>query len=131
MSQNGDDKDAYRRGWEVLKSLDESVARGVTDSLAPIVPDLAELVVSYGFGTSYSRPALNPRDRQLVTLGALIALGAESQIAVHAALAAAAGVSRQELREVFIHSAVYCGFPRAISGARAAGHQLSPDQEEH
>lgn len=120
MSSDVRQTDAWREGWQVLSGLVPDVAQGVVDSLQNVAPELADLVVSYGFGQSYSRPHLSARDRQLVTLGALTALGSERQIEVHARLGLAAGLTKRQIVETFIHSAVYCGFPRAISATLAA-----------
>ncbi|GAB3689376.1 hypothetical protein GCM10027597_44290 [Saccharopolyspora tripterygii] len=64
---------------------------------------------------------MDPRSRQLVTLGSLIALGGcEPQLKVHIGAALNAGVSRQEITEVILHAACYCGFPRAVNATFAA-----------
>jgi 4-carboxymuconolactone decarboxylase len=118
-----------RAGYEVLNALDPDVARSVVESLAHVAPDLAQLVVGYGFGVSYARPALASRDRQLVSLGVLTALGADRQVPLHVRLALRAGLSPEEIVESFIHSAVYAGFPRAINAVLAASPVLIQERE--
>src|SRR5256885_16898996 len=68
--------DRFERGRQALTDLNgEETAQRVLDSLADISPKLADSLVAWGFGEIYSRPQLVPRDRQLVTLGMLTALG--------------------------------------------------------
>ncbi|WP_312976602.1 carboxymuconolactone decarboxylase family protein [Corynebacterium sp.] len=74
-----------------------------------------------GFGEIYARPGLAPRDRQLVTLGMLTALGGcEPQLEVHVNAALNVGLSSEEIIEALLHSAVYCGFPRALNATAVA-----------
>ncbi len=74
----------FEHGMEVLDRIDGEVGRRVVESLADISPELGHQVVAWGFGEIYSRPQLAPRDRQLVTLGMLTALGGcEPQLEVH------------------------------------------------
>jgi 4-carboxymuconolactone decarboxylase len=104
------------RGEEVLTQVDGAGGAAVIAALADVAPALAHHVVAYGFGDVYSRPGLEPAQRQLVTLGALTALGGcEPQLEVHVNAALNVGVSATEIVEVITHSAVYCGFPRALN----------------
>ena len=67
------------------------------------------------------RPGLDARSRQLVTLGALTALGGcEPQLRVHIGAALNVGITREEIVEALLHSAVYAGFPRALNATFAA-----------
>lgn len=69
----------------------------------------------------YSRPGLEPRDRQLVTLGMLTALGGcGPQLDVHIKASLNVGLTPQEIIEALLHSAVYCGFPRALNATFTA-----------
>lgn len=111
----------YERGAEVLAGIDGGGAAAVMDNLAGIAPALAHHIVAFGFGDLYSRPALEPRQRQLVTLGILAALGGcEPELQVHVKTSLNVGLSPQEIVEVFIHTAGYAGFPRAINAVAVA-----------
>lgn len=69
----------------------------------------------------YDRPGLAPRDRQLVTLGMLTALGGcEPQLEVHINAALNVGLAPDEIIEALLHSAVYCGMPKALNATFAA-----------
>lgn len=111
----------YRRGLEVLNAVDGGAAPGVMDSLADIAPALAHHIVAFGFGDLYSRPALEPRQRQLVTLGVLASLGGcEPELEVHVRTSLNVGLTPAEIVETFIHTAGYAGFPRAINAISVA-----------
>ncbi|MEU6236999.1 carboxymuconolactone decarboxylase family protein [Kitasatospora sp. NPDC047058] len=106
---------------EMLTRVDGEGGQRVVDALADVSPELAHQVVAWGFGEVYSRPGLPPRDRQLVTLGMLTALGGcEPQLEVHVNAALNVGLSPEEIVEALLHSAVYCGFPKALNATFVA-----------
>lgn len=111
----------YEHGLAVLDAVDGTAGANVINALSDISPELGHQVVAWGFGEIYSRPGLEPRDRQLVTLGMLTALGGcEPQLDVHINAALNVGLSPQQIIEALLHSAVYCGFPRALNATFAA-----------
>ncbi|MGW5723309.1 carboxymuconolactone decarboxylase family protein [Amycolatopsis sp. NPDC003865] len=114
--------DRFERGKRALVDLNgEETAQRVLDSLEDISPKLADSVVSWGFGEIYTRPALVPRDRQLVTLGMLTALGGcEPQLEVHVNASLNVGLKPAEIVEALLQSAAYCGFPRALNATAVA-----------
>lgn len=82
--------------------------------------DLQHLVTSFAWGTVWTRPGLEPRDRSMITVAMLIALGKQKELEGHLRGALNNGVTPEELREMLLHSAVYCGFPAAIDAFRTA-----------
>ena len=121
MTETAERQQRFQHGKGVLDAIDGEVGANVIESLADISPELAHQVVAWGFGEIYSRPALEPRDRQLVTLGMLTALGGcEPQLDVHVNAALNVGLTPQQIVEALLHSAVYCGFPRALNATFAA-----------
>jgi 4-carboxymuconolactone decarboxylase len=114
-------EDPYDHGRTVLDAVDGTAGANVVDALKDVAPELGHQVVAWGFGEIYSRPELAPRDRQLVTLGMLTALGGcEPQLDVHINAALNVGLTPQQIIEAFLHSAVYCGFPRALNATFTA-----------
>lgn len=84
----------FAAGKQVLDAIDGEAGQNVIDSLSDIAPELGHQIVAWGFGDIYARPDLQPAQRQLVTLGALTALGGcEAQLEVHIG-AASYGSSR-------------------------------------
>jgi 4-carboxymuconolactone decarboxylase len=82
-----------------------------------IAPKLAELTDEVLFGGVWRRPGLSPRDRSLVTVAALTALGRTDQLRSHLGLALENGVTREELAELATHLAFYAGWPAGMSAA--------------
>jgi 4-carboxymuconolactone decarboxylase len=111
----------YEHGLKMLQQIDGAVGQQVIDSLADVSPELGRQVIAWAFGEIYARPGLPPRDRQLVTLGALTALGGcEPQLEVHINAALNVGLTPPEIVEALLHSAVYCGMPRALNATFVA-----------
>jgi 4-carboxymuconolactone decarboxylase len=82
-----------------------------------IAPKLAELTDEVLFGDVWARPELSRRDRSLITVAALTALGRTDQLRSHMGLALDNGVTREELAELATHLAFYAGWPAGISAA--------------
>nr|WP_240343960.1 carboxymuconolactone decarboxylase family protein [Paenibacillus sp. SYP-B3998] len=82
---------------------------------------LAERIIEFAFGEIYSRTALNPKQRQLVTLGALTAQGGcEPQLDVHLNAAIRVGLTRQEVVEALLQCSPYTGFPKVLNAINVA-----------
>lgn len=114
-------EERFAHGLKVLNEIDGEAGRNVVDSLADVSPELGHQVISWAFGEIYTRPTLAPRERQLVTLGILTALGGcEPQLEVHVGAALNVGLSPAEIVEALLHSAVYCGMPKALNATFAA-----------
>lgn len=121
MTDTTEREQQFARGKDVLDAVDGTAGAKVIDALAEVSPELAHQIVAWGFGEVYSRSGLEPRDRQLVTLGMLTALGgAEPQLEVHINASLNVGLTPQQIVEALLHSAVYCGFPRALNATFTA-----------
>ncbi|MFF4801992.1 carboxymuconolactone decarboxylase family protein [Streptomyces sp. NPDC001351] len=121
MSESTTREDRFAHGLEVLKRVDGEAGQRVVESLADINPELGHQVVAWAFGEIYDRPGLAPRDRQLVTLGMLTALGGcEAQLDVHVNAALNVGLTPEQIIEALTHSAVYCGMPKALNATFVA-----------
>ncbi|MFJ5921804.1 carboxymuconolactone decarboxylase family protein [Kitasatospora sp. NPDC092948] len=106
---------------QILGRIDGEAGERMVAALSDVSPELAHQIAAWGFGEIYSRPALEPRDRQLVTLGILTALGdCEPEIEVHVNAALNVGLTPRQIVEALLHAAAYCGFPRAINATLAA-----------
>jgi 4-carboxymuconolactone decarboxylase len=114
--------DRFERGMKTLDSLSgDGAGQKFVDSLTDISPELGHQVVAWAFGDIIHRPVLPPRDRELVTLGILTALGGcEPELEAHVKNALNVGLTPQEIVETLMHSAVYCGIPRAINATFVA-----------
>jgi 4-carboxymuconolactone decarboxylase len=72
------------------------------------------MVTRYCFGEVWTRPALDHKTRSMLTLALLTALGKQNQLRVHVKGAIQNGVSKEEIREVLLHSMIYAGVPAAV-----------------
>lgn len=121
MTETTERQQRFEHGKAVLDAIDGTAGANVINALGDISPELGHQVVAWGFGEIYSRPGLEPRDRQLVTLGMLTALGGcEPQLDVRINAALNVGLTPQQIIEALLHSAVYCGFPRALNATFTA-----------
>jgi 4-carboxymuconolactone decarboxylase len=84
-----------------------------------------ELVSKYCFAEVWGRDEeLSRRIRSMLTIAILVAQGREQEVRVHVKGAIANGVTKDEIREVILHAAVYCGVPAAVNGYRNAAQAL-------
>ncbi len=81
---------------------------------------LQELVTEYCWGSVWSRPQLNRRERSLLNLGMLTALNRPHEIRIHIMGALNNGMTRAEVIETFLQAGIYCGIPAAVDSVRIA-----------
>ena len=123
-------KSRYDTGWEKLKEVDGQAGEAVIQSLQDIAPDLGKYVIEFPFGDVYSRPGLDLRTRELVTVAALTAMGnCQPQLKVHINGALNVGCSKEEVVETIIQMAVYAGFPSALNGMAVLKEVISTRKE--
>jgi 4-carboxymuconolactone decarboxylase len=103
-------EDGMRIRREVLG--DEHVDRAV-ERTRPETADFQDLITRYAWGEIWARPGLDRRTRSLVTITALVALGHEAELEMHLRAALRNGIAREEITEVLLQSAIYCGVPAA------------------
>jgi 4-carboxymuconolactone decarboxylase len=111
----------YQQGLKIFKEIDPNSPERITEMLKDIAPDLARYIIEFPYGDIYSRPGLDLKTREIVTVAALTALGnAQPQLKRHINNALNVGCTREEIVEVVIQLAVYAGFPAAVNGILAA-----------
>ncbi len=81
---------------------------------------LQELITEYCWGAVWARPGLSRKTRSLLNLAMLTALNRPQELELHVRGAINNGVSREEMREVFLQTAIYCGAPAALEAFRVA-----------
>jgi 4-carboxymuconolactone decarboxylase len=79
-----------------------------------------ELVTEYCWGAIWTRPGLSPKTRSMLNLAMLTALNRSHELKLHIRGALSNGVSRDEIREVLMQAAVYCGIPAGVEAFRCA-----------
>ncbi|GGL51494.1 carboxymuconolactone decarboxylase family protein [Sporolactobacillus putidus] len=115
------EKTRYEIGLEKLAEVDGRQGDRVIQSLKELAPDLGKFIIEFAFGDIYTRPALDLKQRECVTLSSLAVLGGtENQLRVHINGALNVGVTPEEVIEVFIQCIPYVGFPRVLNAVSVA-----------
>jgi 4-carboxymuconolactone decarboxylase len=116
-----DTGEIYERGIAVRdEMLGSAHGRAKVEAQPPFTADFEELVTRYTFGEVWSREGLDRARRSMITIAMLVALGRPNEIRVHVKGALTNGVTVDELKELLMHSAIYCGVPAAVDGYRQA-----------
>jgi 4-carboxymuconolactone decarboxylase len=94
------------------------------DRADAVTADFQELITRYAWGGIWTRPGLDRRSRSLITLTALIARGHHEELAMHVRAARTNGLTVEEIKELILQSAIYCGVPDANTAFRIAQRVL-------
>ena len=105
---------------------DEHVDRAI-EGTTEFTADFQDLITRYAWGEIWSRPGLDRRTRSCITVASLVATGREHELAMHVRAALRNGVTPDELKEVLLQCAVYCGVP-AANGAFAIAQRVLEDE---
>ena len=98
----------------------QSQPASARDAVRNVVPDLIGYTEKWLFGEVWERPQLSKRDRSLIVVATLIALGRERQLVGHLQRALDNGVTKNEISEIITHLAFYAGWPAAMTAAQIA-----------
>ncbi len=102
---------------------DEHVDRATAGTTA-FTADFQRFITEHAWGAVWTRDGLDRRSRSMITITAMVALGHHDELAMHVRAARTNGLSVAEIREVILHSAVYCGVPAANTAFRVAQEVL-------
>jgi len=116
-----DERKRYDQGMKTRRAVlgDAHVDRALKNRTKFNEP-FQDLITRYAWGEIWSRPGLPRKTRSLLTLSMLIALNREPEFRMHLKAALAIGATRDEIREVLLQAAIYCGVPAANSAFHAA-----------
>ena len=115
----------HDRGMEVRRAVlgDAHVDRAV-ERTNDFTADFQDLITRYAWGEIWSRPGLDRRMRSAITLTALVALNRPEELAMHLRAALRNGLTPDEIKEILLQSAIYCGVPAANSAFAIAQEVL-------
>lgn len=125
-------KEKFEQGLEIRKSVlgAEYVEKSIQNATDFNMP-MQELVTEYCWGEIWSRPGLSRKTRSIINLAMITALNRPHELKLHVRGAINNGLTREEIQEVFLQTAIYCGVPAAIDSFRTAKEVLDEmDQEE-
>jgi len=119
----------YEQGMKVRREVlgDEHVD-GAIERANAYTQDFQDLITRYAWGEVWSRPGLDRRTRSCVTLTALVAIGRFDELAMHIRAARRNGLSLEEISEVLLQTAVYCGVPAANSAFHVFQRVIDEDE---
>lgn len=123
---SGEESGRYRQGRATRRAVlgDAHVDRSEQKRTAFDAP-FQELITEAAWGHVWSRPDLTKRERSMITLAILAALGREDELRLHVRATANTGASAEDLREVLMHVAIYAGVPAANTAFRIVGEILA------
>lgn len=108
------DEDRYQQGMEVRRAvLGNAHVERTLEQITPLNDEFQNFITRYAWGEIWTRPGLERHTRSLITIAMLIALNREAELKMHLRAAFNNGVTKDELRELIMHSALYCGLPAA------------------
>lgn len=133
-SSNRDDMtvaEVRRNGTAVRRAVlgDAHVDRADANT-TDFTRDFQEFITEYAWGGIWTRPGLDRRSRSIITLTALVARGHHHELAMHVRAARTNGLSVDEIKEVLLQSAIYCGVPDANTAFRVAQAALADTDED-
>jgi 4-carboxymuconolactone decarboxylase/3-oxoadipate enol-lactonase/4-carboxymuconolactone decarboxylase len=119
---------AHERGMKVRREVlgDEHVDAAIERS-SDFTAEYQDLITRYAWGEIWTRPGLDRRTRSAITLTALVARGQFDELEMHIRAALRNGLSTDEIKEVLLQSAIYCGVPAANSAFAVAQRVLEED----
>ena len=120
------DDSAYANGMATRREVmgDEFVDRAITRTAGTASEELQRHITEHVWDAVWNRPGLHRRDRSLLNLGMLTALGAHEELAGHVRGALNNGLTRDEIVEAIIQTAGYCGAPASLAAMRTVQQVL-------
>jgi 4-carboxymuconolactone decarboxylase len=116
-----DDRERNEKGMSVRRAVlgDTHVDRAVKNT-NEFTREFQDLITRYAWGEVWTRPGLPRHTRSLLTIAMLIALNRSEELRMHIRAAFSNGVTREQIKEVLLQAAIYCGVPAANSAFHAA-----------
>jgi 4-carboxymuconolactone decarboxylase len=126
-----DERERYQAGIGVRRAVlgDAHVDKSLRNRDA-FNEEFQELITRYAWGEIWTRPALPRHTRSLLTLAMMVALNRSEEFRLHVRAAFNNGVTRDEIKEVLLQAAIYCGVPAANSAFHMAGEVFAQIDQE-
>jgi 4-carboxymuconolactone decarboxylase len=120
-----DERKRYEQGMKVRREVlgDAHVDRSLQNR-DEFNEEFQDLITRYAWGEIWSRPGLPRETRSMITLALMVALNRGEEFRMHVRAALSNGVTREEIKEVLLQCAIYCGVPAANSAFHAADEVL-------
>lgn len=118
-----DETDAFKTGrdvWFAMRGAGDAQAAMDQAAEHPMTRDLRQFLFEHCFAAVWARPGLERATRSTITISVLCALGRVEELKSHIRMGLNNGLTREELKEIFLHVGVYAGAPTAVAAVRAA-----------
>jgi 4-carboxymuconolactone decarboxylase len=111
------DDEVRAAGMAVRRKIlgDAHVDRAIANT-TPLTKDFQELLTRYGWGEVWTRPGLDHRTRRILVMGTMLAIGRFEEFKMHVRAALRDGFSLDDLKELMLQQAIYCGLPPVNTG---------------
>ena len=121
-----DERERYEKGLSVRRAVlgNAHVDRSLKNR-DEFNEEFQDLITRYAWGEIWTRPGLPRKTRSLLTVAMIVALNRPDEFRLHVRAALNNGVTREEIKEVLLHAAIYCGVPAANSAFHAAQEVFS------
>ena len=124
-----DEREHYERGMVVRRAvLGDAHVEAALARRTALTHDFQDLLTRYAWGEVWDRPGLPRHTRSLLTIAMLVALNRPEELRLHLRAARNNGITSDEIKEVLLHAAVYCGLPAANAAFRLAAEELSSER---
>lgn len=124
------DATLYNRGMATRRSvLGDRHVDGATARMSEFERDFQTFITEGAWGSVWSRPGITRRERSMITLALLAALGHDEELAMHVRASVNTGTSPEDIKEALMHVAVYAGVPAANRAFKIAREQLEKREE--
>lgn len=126
-------EERYRKGFEIFSKMcgSQEKAQEVVEQWEKLSPRFSDYLIEFAMGDVYTNKTLNLKERSLITLAMLTALGAERQIRLHVEIALNNGITKEQIEELFIHVLLYAGFHRGWNGLVIAREEIEKWEENN
>jgi 4-carboxymuconolactone decarboxylase len=127
-----DERERYERGLAVRRTvLGDAHVEATLARRTTLTHEFQELLTRYAWGEVWDRPGLPRHTRSLLTVAMLVALNRPEELRLHLRAAGNNSVTPDEIKEVLLQAAVYCGLPAANAAFRLAAEELSFERSDH
>ena len=125
-----DDTTLFDRGMQTRRAvLGDSHVDNATARATDFDLDFQTFITEGAWGSVWSRPGLSHRERSMITLALLAALGHDEEVAMHVRATANTGATPEDIKEALLHVAVYAGVPAANRAFKIAKTELAKRKE--
>jgi len=127
-----DECERYERGLGVRRVvLGEPHVEAALTRRTALTQEFQDLVTRYAWGEIWDRPGLSRHTRSLLTIAMLVALNRPEELRLHLRAAKNNGVTPDQIKEVLLQTAIYCGVPAANAAFHLAAEELSFERSNH